>query len=93
MKVLTKALSIAVALLLGITSSCSRKPEQVGPPPPEVLVTTVTLGDVPVVHEGVATLEGFITATINAHVQGYLIASSAQRSFVSAGHKEPEGRS
>ena len=30
--------------------------------------------DVPVVHEGVATLEGFITANINAQVQGYIIS-------------------
>jgi hypothetical protein len=31
---------------------------------------------VPVVHEAVATLEGFVTANINSEVQGYLIASS-----------------
>jgi membrane fusion protein (multidrug efflux system) len=37
-------------------------------------VTTVTPRDVPVVHEGVATLEGFITANINAQVQGYIIS-------------------
>jgi len=74
MNVLTKTLRIAAALLLGITSGCSRKAEQVAPPPPEVLVTTVTPRDVPVVHEAVATLEGFITANINAQVQGYIIS-------------------
>jgi membrane fusion protein (multidrug efflux system) len=74
MNVLTKTLRIAAALLLGITSGCSRKAEQVAPPPPEVLVTTVTPRDVPVMHEGVATLSGFITANINAQVQGYLIS-------------------
>jgi membrane fusion protein (multidrug efflux system) len=74
MNVLTKTLRIAAALLLGITSGCSRKAEQVAPPPPEVLVTTVTPRDVPVIHEGVATLEGFITANINAQVQGYIIS-------------------
>jgi membrane fusion protein (multidrug efflux system) len=74
MNVLTKTLRIAAALLLGITSGCSRKAEQVTPPPPEVLVTTVTPRDVPVVHEAVATLEGFITANINAQVQGYIIS-------------------
>ena len=37
-------------------------------------MTTVTPRDVPVVHEGVATLEGFITANINAQVQGYIIS-------------------
>ena len=74
MNVLTKTLRIAAALLLGITSGCSRKAEQVAPPPPEVLVTTVTLRDMPVVHEAVATLEGFVTANINAQVQGYIIS-------------------
>ena len=74
MNVLTKTLRIAAALLLGITSGCSRKPEQVTPPLPEVLVTTVTPRDVPVIHEAVATLEGFITANINAQVQGYIIS-------------------
>jgi RND family efflux transporter MFP subunit len=74
MNVLTKTLRIAAALLLGITSGCSRKPEQVTPPAPEVLVTTVTPRDMPVIHEAVATLEGFITANINAQVQGYIIS-------------------
>jgi RND family efflux transporter MFP subunit len=74
MNMLTKALPLAAALLLTISSGCSRKAEQVTPPPPEVLVTTVTPRDVPVAHEGVATLEGYITANINAQVQGYIIS-------------------
>jgi membrane fusion protein (multidrug efflux system) len=65
---------ILALLLLGLTSACSRKAAQVGPPPPEVVVAIVTSQDVPVEREGVATLEGFITATINAQVQGYLIS-------------------
>src|SRR6476661_6393115 len=71
---LTKALPLAAALLLTISSGCSRKAEQVTPPPPEVLVTTVTPRDVPVVHEAVATLDGFINANINAQVLGYIIS-------------------
>lgn len=74
MKILTKIMRLTAALLLGISSGCSRKAEQVAPPPPEVLVTTVIPRDVPVVHEAVATLEGFITANINAQVQGYIIS-------------------
>ena len=74
MNILTKALPLIAAVLLTIASSCSRKAEQAALPPPEVLVTTVTPRDVPVVHEGVATLEGFITANINAQVQGYIIS-------------------
>jgi len=74
MNSLTKALPLAGVLLLTISNGCSRKTEQVAPPPPEVLVTTVTPRDVPVVHEGVATLEGFNNANINAQVQGYIIS-------------------
>src|SRR4029453_10918550 len=74
MNMLTKALPLAAALLLTISSGCSRKSEQVAPPTPEVLVTTVIPKDVPVLKEGVATLEGFITANINAQVQGYIIS-------------------
>src|SRR2546430_4073457 len=53
---------------------CSRKPAQVAPIAPEVLVTSVTPQDVPRVLERVATLDGFINANINAQVQGYLIS-------------------
>src|SRR6478736_2948426 len=67
-------LIIGALVLAWVGSGCSRKAEQVAPPPPEVLVTTVTPRDVPVIHEGVATLEGFITANINAQVQGYIIS-------------------
>ena len=49
-----------------------------GPPPPEVLVTTVTPRDVPRVLERVATLDGFINANINAQVQGYIVSRDYQ---------------
>ena len=74
MNVLIKTLRLTAALLLGITSGCSRKAEQVVPPPPEVLVTTVKPRDLPVVHEAVATLDGFRNANINAQVVGYLVS-------------------
>src|SRR5919198_1948524 len=69
--------SAALALLVVgalIFAGCSRKPAQTDPPPPEVLVTTVTPQDVPRVLERVATLDGFINANINAQVQGYIVA-------------------
>jgi len=72
MNIVTKALLLICAL--PVAMGCSRKQTQVAPPPPEVLVTTVTPQDVPVVHEAVATLEGFVTANINAQVQGYIIS-------------------
>jgi RND family efflux transporter MFP subunit len=55
-------------------TACSRKAERIGPPQPTVVVATVTPRDVPVIKEGVATLDGFINANINAQVQGYLIS-------------------
>jgi membrane fusion protein (multidrug efflux system) len=68
--VLVSAVLICGSLFVG----CSRKPAQTAPPPPEVLVTTVTPRDVPRVLERVATLDGFINANINAQVQGYIVS-------------------
>jgi membrane fusion protein, multidrug efflux system len=63
-----------VIILATCLTACSRKAEQAGPPPPTVIVATVTPRDVPIVKEGVATLDGFINANINAQVQGYIIS-------------------
>src|SRR6476619_3459179 len=60
-------------ILATCLAACSRQ-EQAGLPPPTVLVATVTSRDVPLVKEGVATLDGFINANINAQVQGYIIS-------------------
>jgi RND family efflux transporter MFP subunit len=68
-------------ILATCLAACSRK-EQAGPPPPTVVVATVTLRDVPVVKEGVATLDGFINANINAQVQGYIIARNYKEGSV-----------
>src|SRR5437868_10721303 len=64
----------ALLICLFFATACSRKPEQVAPSAPEVLVTTVKPQDVPRVLERVATLDGFINANINAQVQGYIIS-------------------
>ena len=61
-------------ILAACLTACSRKAEQAGPPPPTVVAATATPRDVPVVKEGVATLDGFINANINAQVQGYVIS-------------------
>src|SRR6266496_501840 len=75
-----KRLTIVAAILISLSLlwSCSRKPAQVGPPAPEVLVTTVAPQDVPRVLERVATLDGFINANINAQVQGYIVSRDYQ---------------
>ena len=71
-RLLTTATSFELLILMLFTPACSRKPAQTGPPPPEVLVTTVKPQDVPRILERVATLDGFINANINAQVQGYI---------------------
>jgi RND family efflux transporter MFP subunit len=68
------AWAIPLIILATCLTACSRKAEQAGPPPPTVIVATVTPRDVPVVKEGVATLDGFINANIHAQVQGYIIS-------------------
>src|SRR5213082_1143850 len=82
-----RLISIAVfgAELLSVllfAAGCSRKPAQVAPNAPEVLVTTVTPQDVPRVLERVATLDGFINANINAQVQGYIVSRDYQEGGV-----------
>jgi RND family efflux transporter MFP subunit len=64
----------ALIILATCLTACSRKAEQAGLPPPTVIAATVTPRDVPVVKEGVATLDGLINANINAQVQGYIIS-------------------
>src|SRR2546429_551058 len=75
-----KQLNLIGVLLIGMSllTGCSRKTAQTGPPPPEVLVTTVTPRDVPRILERVATLDGFINANINAQVQGYIVSRDYQ---------------
>jgi len=72
----------ALLILLSLFLSCSRKPAQTAPPPPEVLVTTVQPRDVPRVLERVATLDGFINANINAQVQGYIVSRDYEEGSV-----------
>ena len=73
---------IIVLISLSLSLGCSRKPAQVAPNAPEVLVTTVTPQDVPRVLERVATLDGFINANINAQVQGYIVSRDYQEGSV-----------
>src|SRR6184192_1755108 len=77
-----RATFAALLIFLVFPTACSRKPAQTGPPPPEVLVTTVTPRDVPRVLERVATLDGFINANINAQVQGYIVSRDYQEGSV-----------
>src|ERR1700745_665035 len=77
-----RATFAALLIFLVFSTACSRKPAQTSPPPPEVLVPTVTPRDVPRVLERVATLDGFINANINAQVQGYIVSRDYQEGSV-----------
>src|SRR2546423_10482988 len=75
-------LVVGLLISVAVTAGCSRKPAQVAPNAPEVLVTTVQPRDVPRVLERVATLDGFINANINAQVQGYIVSRDYQEGNV-----------
>lgn len=77
---------LALAVALGAWG-CTKKTVQPGPPPvPEVLVTEVVKGEVPVVREWVGTLDGSDNADIRARVTGYLQKRAYQEgSYVKQG--------
>jgi membrane fusion protein (multidrug efflux system) len=69
---LCPAEALIVAAVFSL-SGCEKKTVQTeAPPPPEVLVTQVAKGNVPVVREWVGTLDGSENAEIRARVAGYL---------------------
>jgi membrane fusion protein (multidrug efflux system) len=62
-----------IALLLCVPGCNSSKVAAASPPPPTVQVVEVVQQDVPVYHEWVATLDGFVNAQIQPQVSGYLV--------------------
>lgn len=68
-----------IALLLLWSAGCGNKGvSAAAPPPPNVQVATVIQKDVPVYHEWIATLDGFVNAQIQPQVSGYLIKQNYQ---------------
>jgi RND family efflux transporter MFP subunit len=62
---------LVLSLLLG---GCGNKNvSAAAPPPPNVQVVEVIQQDVPVYHEWIATLDGYVNAIIQPQVAGYLI--------------------
>jgi membrane fusion protein (multidrug efflux system) len=57
-------------------SACKEKPHAVSPTPPAVEVVTVAQADVPIYHEWIGVLDGFVNAHIRAQVTGYLQAQN-----------------
>ena len=79
-----KLVCLSLCGLIGVLNltGCSRKSTPAIPAAPEVLVTTVAPRDVPVIKEGVATLNGFINAKISARVSGYVISQNYEQGSV-----------
>jgi membrane fusion protein (multidrug efflux system) len=73
-----KPLALVGTALVGVIlfDGCSRKPAQVAPNAPEVLVTTVKTQDVPAIKERIATLDGLVNATIMARVAGHIVSQN-----------------
>src|SRR5579864_1882463 len=60
--------------LLTVSEACENKSVAAAPaPPPTVQVVEVAQRDVPVYHEWIATLDGFVNAIIQPQVSGYLV--------------------
>jgi len=79
-----KPFPLVCALLTSavVFAGCSRKPAQVPPNAPEVLVTTVKQQDVPAIRERVATLDGLVNATITARVSGHIVSQNYREGTV-----------
>ncbi len=65
-----------MALALICMSGCKGKPHVNAPAPPLVEVATVTQADVPIYHEWIGVLDGFVNAHIRAQVTGYLLSQN-----------------
>src|SRR5690349_19829332 len=67
-------LSCILFILLLAGAACENKNvSAAAPPPPTVQVAAVAQRDVPVYHEWISTLDGYVNATIQPQVSGYLI--------------------
>jgi membrane fusion protein (multidrug efflux system) len=72
----TQPIALAVVCLLPIVflNGCgTSKVSAAAPPPPNVQVTEVVQQNVPIYHEYIATLDGYVNAVIQPQVSGYLI--------------------
>ena len=72
--------SIASALVF--TQGCATKGVSAVSVPPNVQVAAVTQRDVPIYHEYIATLDGFVNAQIQPQVSGYLIKQNYQEGAI-----------
>src|SRR6516164_1197047 len=73
-----RQLFFCVSFPVLVSGCASRNAAAPAVPPPNVQVAQVVQRDVPVYHEYVATLDGFVNAQIQPQVSGYLVNQSYQ---------------
>jgi RND family efflux transporter MFP subunit len=74
---------VSVSLTVLTSEGCRTKAgSAAGPPPPDVQVVAVAQQDVPIYHEYIATLDGFVNAVIQPQVSGYLVKQNYQEGEV-----------
>jgi len=64
---------VAAFCVFTLAAGCQKDEKAGAPGPPAVEVVDVVQKDVPIYYEWVATLDGFVNATIRAQVTGYLV--------------------
>lgn len=70
---LASELLIVVLILLCSGGCGTRSVSAAAPPPPNVQVAAVVQQNVPIYHEYIATLDGYVNAVIQPQVSGYLV--------------------
>ena len=73
------AFALGLAVALGI--SCGRAKQAPPAPPLQVEVTGAVQQDVPIVHEWIGTVDGFVNAEIRAQVEGYVLKQVYREGF------------
>jgi len=77
--VLSAALPVVLAAALG--TACGPAKPVAAPPPLQVEVSAVTQQDVPLIHEWIGTVDGFVNADIRPQVEGYLLKQTYREGF------------
>jgi len=73
----------SVLFILLFSSGCGNKNvSAAAAPPPNVQITEVIQRDVPVYHEWISTLDGYVNAIIQPQVSGYLISQNYREGAV-----------
>ena len=75
----SQAAALALAAALGL--ACGRAKPTAAPPPLQVQVAGAVQQDIPIVHEWIGTVDGFVNAEIRPQVEGYLMKQTYREGF------------